>query len=159
MNSCEPTANAKFDRRKFLRGGLFLGFSLMSGLLGRALVATGQPLNFYERAMLRRNLGGPPIKVYKMVPLSGRHYSPTDLRHMTNKIFPSIDAARARRQHKAFFYGLREIHLPRPLVNGMDHYTLFCGRKDWDVRGPIDARHWRRLGINISTARNVIRNA
>jgi hypothetical protein len=146
------------DRRGFLQTAAtllaaipFLGFFGNSPLKLR--------LGFYQKAWLCRDLSASPITVYKMVPLPGRTYAKADAPHMANKIFPSIDAARARRQHAEFLYGLKKIDLPRSLVNGMDEYSLFCNRKDFDQRVRSDQHHWQRLGVDVNAVFSVVRNA
>jgi hypothetical protein len=152
------TGNETVTRREFLATGAKLASAIpILGFLGDPLFQLR--LNFYQKAWLRRNLPGDPITVYKMVALPGRTYAKADPKHIANKIFPTIEAARARRQHKAFFYGLKRIDLPRTLVNGMDKYTLFCNRKDFDCRVATDRRHWQRLGVNIDAVFTVVRNA
>jgi hypothetical protein len=153
-----PAGNEEVTRREFLTtGAKIVGLIPLLGFFTGSLFQLR--LNFYQKAMLRRNLAGEPITVYKMVPLPGRRYAKADPKHMANKTFPSIDAARARRQHAAFFYGLKRIDLPRTVVNGHDKYTLFCGRNDWDVRVAKDRRHWQKLGINLNSVSNTVRNA
>jgi hypothetical protein len=153
-----PAGNETVTRREFFTAtAKLLGALPILGFLGGPLFQLR--LNFYQKAWLRRNLTGEPISVYKMVALPGRRYAKADPKHMANKIYPSIEAARARRQHQAFFYGLKRIDLPRTLVNGMDSYTLFCGRKDFDCRVATDRRHWQRLGVNVDAVFTVVRNA
>ncbi len=148
----------RINRRQFLYTGLGL-FGVGSLLAFFRLPQLSLQSNFYQRALARRDLSGGPITVYKMVPLPRCEYSKADAPHMANKIFPSIEAARARRQHTAFLYGLKCIDLPRTLVNGMGSYTLFCTRKDFDYRVATDRRHWQRLEVDVDTVFNVIRNA
>jgi hypothetical protein len=81
------------------------------------------------------------------------------MRHMANKIFPSIAAARARRPHRGFLYGLKSVPLPRSLINGMDQYALFCNRKDFDQRVRADRHHWQRLGVDVDTVFGIVKNA
>ena len=145
-------------RREFLTAGAkILGLASLIGFVGRSVFQFGR--NFYQKAWLRRNLTAGSVTVYKMVALPGRTYAKCDPKHMANKIFPSIEAARARRQHAAFLYGLKRIDLPSALVNGMDQRALFCGRKDLDVRVATDRRHWQRLGIDIDAVFHVVRDA
>jgi hypothetical protein len=115
--------------------------------------------DFYEKALQRRDFSGPSATVYKMVPLPGRKYDKAETHHMANKIFPSIEAARARRPHRGFLYALKAVPLPRLLVNGMDQYTLFCNRKDFDQRVRRDLHHWQALGIDTDAVFGVVRNA
>jgi len=146
------------NRRHFLRTtAKFLAALPLFGLFGASLLKL-RP-SFYQKAWLRRDFSANPVTVFKMVPLPGVKYGNAEIRHMANKIFPSIDAARARRQHPGFLYGLKKIVLPRSQTNGMDEYTLFCGRKDLDARVASDRRHWQRLGIDIDQVFSVIRNA
>jgi hypothetical protein len=153
-----PTGSKEVTRRGFLiTGATFLGAIPLLGFIGGSFFRLHQ--SFYQKAWRNRNLAGKPVTVFKMVPLPNCRYANADLPHMANKIFPSIEAARARRQHKAFFYGLKQIDLPRPLVNGMDGYTLFCDRKDLDYRVRTDRRHWQRLGIDVDSVFSMVRNA
>jgi hypothetical protein len=134
-----------------------LGSLSIVGLLRRSLFKL-QP-DFYVKALQRRDFSGISATVYKMVPLPGRKYDKAETNHMANKIFPSIEAARARRPHRGFLYGLKAVPLPRPLVNGMDQYTLFCHRKDFDQRVRRDLHHWQALGVEVSAVFDVIRSA
>jgi hypothetical protein len=153
-----PTGKQKVNRRQFL-----YSFTSLAGIGG--LLAFFGPtrfavrLNFYQKALLRRDYTAGPVVVYKMVPLPDQEYSKADPKHMANKIFPTVEAARARRQHKAFFYGLKPVPLPRTLINGMDKYTLFCNRSDFDYRVAKDRRHWQKLGIKLDSVFNVVRSA
>ena len=108
---------------------------------------------------MHRNLDRDPISVYKMVPLPSIKYDNAEMRHMANKIFPSVAAARARRPHRGFIYGLKTVPLPRSLINGTDQNTLFCSRKDFDQRVRADRRHWQRLGIDVDTVFSTVMNA
>lgn len=148
----------RINRRQFLYAGFGL-FGVGSLLAFLRVPQLSPRSNFYQKALARRDLSGGPITVYKMVPLPGREYAKADAPHMANKLFPSIEAARARRQHKAFFYGLKRLDLPRSLVNGMDGDTLFCSRKDLDCRVAKDRRHWQRLGIDVEAVFRMMRNA
>jgi hypothetical protein len=94
-----------------------------------------------------------------MVPLPGLKYGKAEMRHMANKVFASIEAARARRPHKGFLYGLKPVPLPASLVNGMNHYALFCNRKDFDQRVRTDRHHWQHLGIDVSAVFDTVKNA
>jgi hypothetical protein len=158
LNAHGPAGKREVNRRQFLSllGSAF-GASALFGLFGRAPAPVRS--NFYRRAWRQRDFNGEPITVYKMVALPGRKYAKADGPHMANKIFPSLEAARARRQHQAFVYGLKRIELPRPLVNGMDRDTLFCGRKDLDCRVAKDRRHWQRLGVDIEVVFRMVRDA
>ncbi len=148
----------RINRRQFLYAGFGL-IGVGSLLAFFRLPQLSLQSNFYRRALARRDLSGGPIPVYKMVPLPGCKYSKADAPHMANKIFPSLEAARGRRQHKAFFYGLKRIDLARSLVNGMGSDTLFCSRRDLDYRVAKDRRHWRRLGVDMEAVFRVVRNA
>lgn len=94
-----------------------------------------------------------------MVQLPGLKYGKAELRHMANKIFPSIEAARARRPHKGFLYGLKIVTLPSALVGGVDRGTLFCDRKDFDQRVRRDRHHWRNLGVDADAVFGTVMNA
>jgi hypothetical protein len=146
------------DRRGFLQAAAkflaaipFLGFFSGSAFASQS--------DFYEKAWERRDCAADPVTVYKMVPLPGLKYGKAETRHMANKIFPSIEAARARRPHGGFLYGLKAVPLPRPLINGMDEQTLFYNRKDFDQRVHADRHHWRDLDIDTTAVFDVVRNA
>ena len=94
-----------------------------------------------------------------MVPLPGIKYNTAERRHMSNKIFPSIDAARAHRPHRGFVYGLKAVPLSNLSVHGMDTYTLFCNRKDFDQRVLSDGHYWQRLGIDMNAVFSVVMSA
>jgi hypothetical protein len=152
-----PAGQSPVTRREFVATGVsFLGFLSVFGLLKRSLFRP-EP-GFYEKALQHRDFSGSSVTVYKMLPLPGRKYDNAELRHMANKIFPSIDAARARRPHRGFIYGLRAVPLPPSLVNGMDQYTLFCHRKDFDQRVRRDLHHWQALGVNVNAVFGVVAN-
>ena len=119
----------------------------------------GSQSDFYEKAWQRRDCSADPVTVYKMVPLPHRRYDKAEARHMANKIFPSLGAARAHRPHRGFLYGLKPVPLPPVLVNGMDVDTLFCGRKDFDQRVRTDQHHWHSLGVDIDGVFDLVRNA
>jgi hypothetical protein len=158
MGGMDGVGGQPIDRRGFLQAAAkFLAVIPFFGFVGNSPIKLG--LGFYQKAWQHRDFSAGLITVYKMVPLPGLKYAKADAPHMANKIFPSIDAARARRPHKAFIYGLKRIDLPRTLVNGMGRYPLFCGRKDLDARVASDRRHWRRLGVDMDTVFSVIRNA
>ncbi len=144
-------------RRDFLYSAARL-FSLIPLLpfLGQRLIHGGR--DFCQRTLLHQDFQSEIITVYKMVPLPGRKCDKAEVRHMANKIFPSIEAARARRPHRGFLYGLKPVPLPRSLVNGMDEQALFCGRKDFDQRVHADRHHWQNLGIDITAVFDVVRN-
>jgi hypothetical protein len=145
-------------RRVFLTtAATFIGTIPILGLIGRSLLPLRR--NSYQQAAARHDLCSDPISVYKMVPLPGIKYDKAEMRHMANKIFPSVAAARARRPHRGFLYGLKPIALPRSLTNGMDQCALFCNRKDFDQRVRADRRHWQRLGVDVDTVFSVVRNA
>jgi hypothetical protein len=148
----------ELTRRTFLRslGVLAVGAVAVNAWVRRALATAG---DWYQRVMMLRDFSGPAVTVYKMVPLAGRRYSRADLGHMANKIFPTAEAALARRQHALFFYGLKAVELPRSAVNGFDKWILFLKRKDFDARGHTDRRHWTRLGISVDTAFQFVRDA
>jgi hypothetical protein len=153
-----PLGKEEVTRREFLvTGAKIFGCIPLLGFFGRPLFQFR--LNFYQRAWRRRDFSAAPVTVFKMVALPGQTYSKADAPHMANKVFPSIEAARARRQHKAFLYGLKRIELPRSLVNGMDGDTLFCRRNDLDCRVAKDRRHWQRLGVDVDKVFRVVRNA
>jgi hypothetical protein len=155
-----PARNEAITRRRFLYTGASLfGLTILGGFIGRSLLAVPAISNFYTRALSDRNLAGPAITVYKMVPLAGCRYAKADVTHMASKIFPNIEAARARRQHARFFYGLKSVTLTAAQVNGMDAWKLFCGRKDWDARVAGDVTHWQRLGINTTTIWRAVQRA
>jgi hypothetical protein len=144
-------------RRGFLVTGVsFLGSLSMFGLLNRSFLKS-QP-SFYKKALQNRDFSGSPATVYKMVPLPNHKYDKADINHMANKIFPSIEAARARRPHHGFVYGLKTVPLPRSLVNGMDQYALFCHRKDFDQRVRRDLHHWQSLGVDVNAVFGVVAN-
>jgi hypothetical protein len=145
------------DRRGFLQTAAtllaaipFLGFFGNSPFKLR--------LGFYQKAWLCRDFSASPITVYKMVPLPGVKYDNAEIRHMANKIFPSIDAARARRPHRGFVYGLKAVPLPRALTCGMDESALFCSRKDFDQRVRKDRRHWQNLGVDADAVFGTVMN-
>jgi hypothetical protein len=117
------------SRRAFVRsaGVLVVGLVAINSVVRHALAAAG---DWYRRVMRLRNFSGPAVTVYKMAPLPGCRYSKADLAHMTNKIFPSPEAALARRQHAMFFYGLKAVSLPRSATNGFDGRVLFLSRKE-----------------------------
>lgn len=153
-----PAGQSPLSRREFVASAVGLpgSFSVFA-LLKRSLFRP-EP-GFYEKALQHRDFSGPFATVYKMVPLPGRKYDKAETNHMANKIFPSIDAARARRPHRGFVYGLKAVPLPRSLVNGMDQYTLFCHRKDFDQRVRRDLHHWQALGVDVTAVFGVIANA
>ncbi len=153
-----PRGIERINRRQFLYTvfGLFGAGSLLAFL---RLPQLSLQSNFYQRASARRDLSGAPITVYKMVPLPGIKYGNAERRHMANKIFASIEAARAHRPHRGFLYGLKPVLLPAALVNGMDQHTLFCTRKDFDQRVRTDQRHWQRLGIGMNAVFDIVMNA
>jgi hypothetical protein len=153
-----PAGDRPVTRREFVTtAAKFLGAIPFLGFFsGRVF---GSQIDFYENAWQRRDCSADPVTVYKMVPLPGRKYDKAETRHMANKIFPSIDAARARRPHRGFLYGLKPVPLPRSLVNGMDQQALFCTRKDFDQRVHADRHHWRNLDIDITAVFDVVRNA
>jgi hypothetical protein len=93
-----------------------------------------------------------------MVPLPGRKYGKAETSHMANKIFPSMEAARARRPHAGFVYGLKTVPLPPSLVKGLDAYSLFCNRKDFDQRVRRDLHHWQSLGLDVNAVFGVVSN-
>lgn len=148
----------RISRRTFVRclGVLTVGTLATHSLVRQAFAVAG---DWYRRALLTRNFNAARITVYKMVPLPGYRYSKADLAHMANKIFPTPEAALARRQHATFFYGLKAVSLPRSAVNGLNRQILFLTRKDFDARGKTDRRHWTRLGISVDTAFQIVRNA
>jgi len=115
--------------------------------------------SFFERAWQQRDLTGAPITVYKMVPLPGIKHGNAEVHHMANKIFPNITAARARRPHRGFLYGLKLVSLSASFVGGMDEATLFGNRKDFDKRVHSDCRHWQRLGVDVNSLFSVVKNA
>src|SRR5208282_5965949 len=93
------TGNGEVTRRKFLATGVgLLGSLSIFGLLRRPFL---KPV-FYTKALQNRDFSGASATVYKMVPLPGHKYDKAETRHMANKIFPSIEAARARRPHRGF---------------------------------------------------------
>jgi hypothetical protein len=94
-SSCESSGPAIVNRRRFLRGVSLLGIASVFGLLRTSLTHAQLRLNFYQKAWARRNFTAKPIIVYKMVALPDRRYCNADLGHMANKVFPSIEAARA----------------------------------------------------------------
>ena len=142
-------------RREFLaKGTKLLGFVPLLGLFSGSLFRL-RP-DFYKKAWPGRDFSADLVTVYKMVPLSGLKYGKAEAHHMANKIFPSIDAARACRPHKGFLYGLKAVPLPGALVNGVDGAALFCGRKDLDQRIRTDRHHWQHLGVDIDTVFGVV---
>ena len=152
-----PAGDSPVTRREFVATAAkllaaipFLGF--FSGS------AFGAQPDSYESAWQRRDCSADPVTVYKMVPLPGYKYGKAEARHMANKIFPSIEAARAHRPHRGFVYGLKAVPVPRPLVNGMDQCALFCGRKDFDQRVHADRYHWQSLDIDITAVFDVVRD-
>ena len=150
--------NAEVTRRKFLATGVGLFGSLsIFGLLRRSFLKP--QAGFYTKALQNRNFSGPSTTVYKMVPLPGHKYDKAETSHMANKVFPSIEAARARRPHRGFVYGLKAVPLPRSMVNGMDQYTLFCHRKDFDQRVRRDLHHWQSLGVDVNAVFGVVASA
>ncbi len=154
----EPRGEQPTNRRQFLYslGSLFSAGTLL-GLFGGPLFQLRH--NSYQKALLRRSLTGGPITVYKMVPLPGVRYNKAETRHMANKIFPSIEAAKSHRPHRGFLYGLKPIHLAAAVVNGRDAYALFGNRKDFDQRVLSDRLHWQRLGIKQSAVFGIVKNA
>jgi hypothetical protein len=153
-----PLGKSEVTRREFIATSAgFLGSLSVLGLLSRSFLKP-QP-DFYERALRGRDFSGTPATVYKMVPLPGRKYDRAETNHMANKIFPSIEAARVRRPHRGFMYGLKAVSLPRPLVNGMDQYALFCHRKDFDQRVRRDKHHWQNLGVDVNAVFGVVSSA
>jgi hypothetical protein len=153
-----PAGKSEITRREFVATGVgFLGSLSIFGLLRQSYLKS-QP-NFYEKALQGRDFFGAPATVYKMVPLPGHKYDKAEMNHMANKIFPSIEAARARRPHRGFVYGLKAVPLPRSLINGMDQYTLFCHRKDFDQRVRRDLHHWQNLGVDVNAVFGVVANA
>ncbi len=148
----------RINRRQFLYTGFGL-FGVGSLLAFLRLPQLSLQSNFYQRALARRDFSGGPIPVYKMVPLPGIKYGNAERRHMANKIFPSVAAARAQRPHRGFLYGLKPVPLPATLVNGMDGYTLFCNRNDFDQRVRTDRHHWQRLGVGVNAVFGVVKNA
>ncbi len=153
-----PAGRSPITRREFVATSVsFLGSLSLLGFLGRSFLKPQS--DFYEKALQNRDFSGASATVYKMVPLPGHRYDRADISHMANKIFPSIEAARARRPHRGFLYGLKAVPLPRPLVNGMDEYTLFCHRKDFDQRVRRDLHHWQNLGLDVNAVFGVVRNA
>jgi hypothetical protein len=152
-----PAGDSPVTRREFVTtAAKFLGAIPFLGFFSNSVFGS-QP-DFYEKAWERRDCAADPVTVYKMVPLPGLKYGKAETRHMANKIFPSIEAARARRPHGGFLYGLKTVPLPRPLINGMDGQALFCGRKDFDQRVHADHHHWRDLDIDTTAVFNVVRN-
>jgi hypothetical protein len=155
-----PAGESPVTRREFVATSIgFLGSLSIFGLLSRSFLKLKLKPDFYDKALQRRDFSGPSATVYKMVPLPGHKYDKAELRHMANKIFPSIEAARARRPHRGFLYGLRAVPLPCSLVNGMDQHKLFCHRKDFDQRVRRDLHHWQALGIDTAAVFGVVRNA
>jgi hypothetical protein len=153
-----PAGKSEVTRREFVATGIgFLGSLSIVGLLSRSFLKPKS--DFYEKALRGRDFSGISATVYKMVPLPGRKYDKAETNHMANKIFPSIEAARARRPHRGFLYGLKAVPLPRSLVNGMDQYTLFCHRKDFDQRVRRDLHHWQALGVDVNAVFGVVANA
>jgi hypothetical protein len=154
----DGVSDRPLDRRGFLQAAAkFLAAIPFLGFFSGSVFGS-QP-DFYENAWQRRDCAADPVIVYKMVPLPGCKYDKAEVRHMAHKIFPSIDAARARRPHRGFLYGLKAVPLQRPLVNGMDEHALFCGRKDFDQRVHADRHHWRNLDIDITAVFDVVRDA
>jgi len=51
------------------------------------------------------------------------------------------------------------VPLPRSMVNGMDQYTLFCHRKDFDQRVGRDLHHWQSLGVDVNAVFGVVASA
>jgi hypothetical protein len=150
--------NAEVTRRKFLATGVsLLGSLSIFGLL--RLPFLKPQAGFYTKALQNRNFSGASTTVYKMVPLPGHKYDKAETNHMANKVFPSIEAARARRPHRGFVYGLKAVPLPRSMVNGMDQYTLFCHRKDFDQRVGRDLHHWQSLGVDVNAVFGVVASA
>jgi hypothetical protein len=148
----------RINRRQFLYTGFGL-FGVGSLLAFLRLPQFSLRSDFYQKALARRDLNSGPITVYKMVPLPGIKYGNAERRHMANKIFANIEAARAHRPHRGFLYGLKPIPLPAALVNGMDQCTLFYSRKDFDQRVRTDQRHWQRLGIGVNAVFDTVKNA
>ncbi len=147
--------NGQITRRKFLcRAGTLLGFSVAGAFIIRRLFPVA-PAS-YNKGPKQRDFSAAPITVYKMVPLPGYRYYNADRGHMANKIFPSIEAARARRQHPAFFYGLKQVELAPSLVNRVGASDFFGGRKDMDVRVAADRRHCQKLGIDVDNIFEVV---
>ena len=152
-----PAGERPVTRREFVAtAAQFLAAIPFFGFFSRS--AFGFQADFYEDAWQRRDCAADPVTVYKMVPLPGCKYDKAETRHMANKIFPSIEAARARRPHRGFLYGLKPVPLPRSLVNGMDRDALFCSRKDFDQRVNTDRHHWRNLDIDTTAVFDVVRN-
>jgi hypothetical protein len=144
------------SRRHFLRkAASLLGLFSVSGFVVHQF--------FTAKPKLHQNTSpsndAPPelLTVYKMVPLRGREYMNAARHHMANKIFPSIEAARARRPHRGFFYGLKPVRLPSALVNNIDVRKLFNGRKDLDLRVVSDRLYCEKLGVEISSIFEIVK--
>ena len=156
--SVDGVSGRPLDRRGFLQAtAKFLLAVPFLGLFSGSLLRL-RP-DFHQKAWPQRDVSAGPITVYKMVPLPGLKYGKAEMAHMANKIFPSIEAARARRPHGGFLYGLKTVPLPGSLVGGIDAYTLFCNRKDFDQRVRTDRHHWQRLGVDVDIVFGVIKNA
>jgi hypothetical protein len=158
MNVSQTFGQAGVTRRAFVRtlGVLSSGALLTNWMIRRALAAAG---DWYRRALLTRNFSGSAVVVYKMVPLSGCRYSKADLAHMENKIFPTPEAALARRTHAMQFFGLKPVSIPRAMTNGLGQQVLFLKRKDFDARGKRDRQHWTKLGVSVDNVFLIVRTA
>jgi len=153
-----PAGKNEVTRREFLATSIsFLGSISILGLLKQSFLKSSP--SFYEKALQGRDFSGASATVYKMVPLPGRKYNRAEVSHMANKVFPSIEAARARRPHPGFLYALKAVPLPRTLVNGMDEHALFCHRKDFDQRVRRDLHHWQNLGLDVNAVFGVVSSA
>jgi hypothetical protein len=153
-----PAGEREISRRDFVATSVgFLGSLFVLGLLRRSFLKP-KP-DFYTKALQNRDFSGGSATAYKMVPLPGHKYDKAETSHMANKIFPSIEAARARCPHRGFQYALKAVPLPRSLVNGMDEYTLFCHRKDFDRRVRRDLHHWQNLGLDVNAVFGVVATA
>jgi hypothetical protein len=146
------------DRRGFLQtAARFLVSIPLLGFFGSSLLKLHPDL--CQKASSPQTFSAGPITVYRMVPLPGLKYDKAETRHMANKIFPSIEAARARRPHRGFLYGLKAVSLPCSLINDTAQGTLFCNRKDFDQRVRTDRRHWQNLGVNVDAVFGIVGSA
>jgi hypothetical protein len=158
IRGIDGVSGQPLDRRGFLQTAAKLLVTIpFFGFFSSSLLKSH--VDLFQKARLCRDSSPDPVTVYKMVPLTGVKYDNAEIRHMANKIFPSIAAARARRPHRGFLYGLKVVPLPASLVNGMDGYTLFCNRKDFDRRVRTDQHHWQRLGVDVNAVLSVVKNA
>ena len=150
-----PAGNKEVTRREFLAiGTKFLGAIPLLGFFGSLLLRP-------TRSSLVKTLSSSDgmVTVYKMVPLLSIKYNKAEIRHMANKIFPSIEAAKAHRPHHGFLYGLKPVPLPVSMIGGADKQVLFANRKDFDQRVLSDRRYWQHLGVDVNTVFGVVKNA